>query len=63
MFLFLFCLCGMVPALVYVFAFSGKFQVSLIAEGWEPLVVYRGWSQARMREVADTIEEVSGLGY
>jgi hypothetical protein len=62
-FLLLFCLCGVVPALVYVFAFSGRFQVALLAEGAEPVVVYRGWSEALMREIGDAIAEGTGLGY
>jgi hypothetical protein len=62
-FLLLFCLCGMVPALVYALAFSGRYHVELLAEGAEPKIVYRGWSQTRMRAIADAIEEATGLGY
>lgn len=57
----LICLCGVVPALIYLFAFSGRYQVALIAEGLDPITLYRGWSQPRMREVADSIEEATGL--
>jgi hypothetical protein len=60
-FLFLTCLCGVLPGLVYIMAFSSRYEVALRYEADEPVCIYRGWNQKRMREIAEAVESATGL--
>jgi hypothetical protein len=57
---------GLIPALIWAYYafFHVSFFVALAKDhGFPEVILYRGWNEARMREIADTLHEVTGLPY
>lgn len=56
------CFFGVLPAVLYWWLmYGGHYKVALAREGSDPLVIYQGRSEARMRDVADTFQRVASL--
>jgi hypothetical protein len=57
---------GLLPAVIwwYLTIHRPSFYTALTRDhGYSDTIVYRGWSEERMREVADLLREVAGLRY
>src|SRR5581483_3388367 len=55
---------GILPAILWYFLVISRitYYVALCKDhGYPELILYRGWDQNLMREIADTVQDVTGL--
>jgi hypothetical protein len=58
------CLCGVLPGLVFLFlVYGSQYTVTVRMANGDRVLVYKGRSETRMREIADTLCEVVGISY